>query len=62
MNCPTFLTLTPMERSKYIGMLIHAVQSDEELFILGQQLIDLATIKGLFDGVTIMPNNQAGVD
>lgn len=58
MNCESFLKLDNFEQSLYIGKLIHACQSDNELFAQGERLIESAKQKGLFERVKIYPNHQ----
>lgn len=55
MNCQEYQQLTPIEKSRYIGSLVHAVISDSAFFIAGQKIIALAEVAGLFDGVEIHP-------
>lgn len=56
MNCPQFQQLTPLEKSTFIGELVHSCISDERFFDLGKKLIKQAHRKGLFDGVKINPD------
>jgi hypothetical protein len=55
MICETFLKLTPLEQSTFIGQLVHSVQNDEDLLKKGKSIIFEAEKKGLFDGVIINP-------
>lgn len=52
-NCKEYQELTPFEKKEYIGSLIHAVQSDPNLFKEGQRIINKAIARGLFEGVII---------
>ena len=61
-NCGEYLLLTPKERTEYIGMLIHACQSDAKYFEMGQRIIKAATRKGIFEGVTINPIEQNNIN
>lgn len=58
MNCQSYQNLTPKEKAEFIGQLVHAVQNNDDIFKLGQELIELATIKGMFENVVIMPTGQ----
>lgn len=58
MNCESFLKLDHFEQTLYIGQLVHACQSDDDLFKLGENLIAIALDKGLFDRVKIYPDHQ----
>jgi len=53
MNCNKFLALDPIQQSNYLGSLIHVVMSDDEIFELGQKLIDMGMVMGLFERVKI---------
>lgn len=55
MICESFEKLTPLERVKYIGEVIHGIQNDDTLFKLGEAIILVAQQKGLFQGVIINP-------
>ena len=61
MICEKYDRLTPIERVSYVGELIHAVMSDNELFDAGNSLINLAILKGLFEGVKILPNDTTDI-
>jgi hypothetical protein len=58
MICETFLKLTPLEQSTFIGQLVHSVQNDETLLKKGKQIIIEAEKRGLFAGVIINPLNK----
>ena len=62
MLCEKYTQLTPLERATYVGELVHAVQSDNGLFELGEEVIKLAILKGLFDGVKIMPDSTPEIE
>ena len=51
-----YLELTPLERVMYIGELTHACMNDDDLFVMGRELINLGVTKGLFTNVKIMPS------
>lgn len=61
MNCNEFQELLPREKTEFIGSLIHACQSDSQLFLRGQNIIKAAQKKGLFDGVAIHPEDWDSV-
>ena len=54
-NCKEYQDLLPKEKAEFIGMLVHCVQSDSELFETGQRLIKKAIKKKLFEGIVIHP-------
>lgn len=58
MICTEYDGLEPMEKSIFIGKIVHAVQNDSELFKAGLKLIVEATEKGVFDKVVFLPNHQ----
>ncbi len=41
----------------FIGELTHACMFDDDLFRIGNKLIEAAKAKGVFDSVKIMPEN-----
>lgn len=55
MICTEFDELSPKEKTEYIGALVHSVQSDSDLYSMGQEIINMAKMKGLFDRVVILP-------
>lgn len=58
MNCQEYQDLSHVEKITFIGELLHSVQTDSALFKMAQQLIDLAVFKGVFNGVTILPETS----
>jgi hypothetical protein len=58
MICKNYDSLSHVQKIVYVGELLHSCQSDNELFLMGLALIDLARQKGLLDGVVILPNNE----
>lgn len=56
-NCKEFMELTPLEKSNYIGSLVHIATNDSEIYLLGQKLIAKGIKKGLFQNVIINPPN-----
>mgnify|MGYP001605569871 CR=1 FL=1 len=53
--CKKYFELTPIERSSYVGQLLHSVMSDDDLYSIGKDLIDIAIAKGLFRNTVINP-------
>lgn len=62
MNCDKYLSLTPIEKVKFLGELIHCVQSDDFLFEAAGEIIELAKQKGIFNGVKIVPMPDKGIN
>lgn len=58
MNCKQFQKLTPIEKSTYIGKLVHCVTNSSFLFKEGEALIKEGERRRLFDGVIINPEVQ----
>jgi hypothetical protein len=58
MICKHYDSLSHVQKIVYVGELLHSCQSDDELFLMGLALIDLARQKGLLNGVVILPNNE----
>lgn len=58
MICPEFESLTPNERTEFIGGLVHAVQNSSAFFRLGTYIIRDAKKTGLFDNVIINPSKE----
>ena len=50
--CDNYDNLTPLEKSMFMGELVHAAQSCDTLFNLAKDLIKSGYDKGLFDGVS----------
>ena len=61
MVCKEFDSLSPKEKTEYIGQVVHSIQSDSALFEIGKEIIRLGEIKGLFEGVTILPTDSKEV-
>jgi hypothetical protein len=55
MLCKNYDDLSHVEKIIYIGELIHACQSDDHFFNLGELIIGSAKTKGTLDGVVILP-------
>ena len=58
MICDKYDSLSHMQKIVYVGELLHSCQSNDELFLMGLSLIELAKQKGLLDGVVILPDND----
>ena len=52
------MELTPVEKIYYIGQLLHVCQSNEVLFKIGKDLIQSGKMRGLLDGVKIIPQTE----
>ena len=55
MLCEKYDKLSHLDKTRFIGELCHASQSDNEIYDLAEGLISLAITKGLFKNVIIMP-------
>jgi len=60
--CKKYEDLTPIERSSFIGQLVHATQSNDTIYEMAKDLIKLAILKGCFDGVKINPQVENNSD
>lgn len=58
MICKMFDELTTPEKYNMIGKVVHALQSDDLIFLEACQLITHAHQKGLFNGVEILPEGD----
>lgn len=58
MNCDKYMALSIHERNLLTGETIHILQNDDECFQAICKLINKAKKKGVFEGVTILPNNN----
>lgn len=58
MICKKYDSLSHFEKVIYVGELLHACQSNDELYALGKDIIELARLKGLMNGVKILPDNK----
>ena len=58
--CKSYNDLSHFDKIQFVGELLHACQSDEYLFKIGEDIIKTAKDTGIFDGVTILPiqNNK----
>lgn len=55
MICKKYDNLSHVDKIKYVGELVHIVQSNDDFFEMGEELIAKAKAKGLLDGVVILP-------
>lgn len=60
MICKLFEELSHPEKISMIGKVVHALQSDDMIFLEACQLITHAHQKGLFQGVEILPEDLDG--
>lgn len=58
MICKNYDSLSHVQKIVYVGELLHSCQSDDELFLMGLSLIELARQRGLLDGVVILPEES----
>lgn len=56
--CDKYFNLTPIERVSLVGELVHAIQSDNELFDMANDLIKLGILKGVFINTAILPEQD----
>lgn len=61
MICEKYEAMTTIEKTEFVGKLLHSVQSSNELFDLGKEIINLGIEKGLFEGVKILHPNTKDV-
>lgn len=54
-NCEKFHNLTPLERAKMVGSIVHLLQVSNTIFKDVVILIKVGTESGFFDGVEIAP-------
>ncbi len=62
MICKEYSQLSTVEQVIMIGKIVHAIQNDSKYFGIAKDVIELATLKGLFDNVTILPNTNKPED
>jgi len=60
MICEEYDNLTPIEKATYIGELTHSCMNDSRLYAMGLKIIEAAIAKGIFSGVTVMPEPIEG--
>lgn len=56
MICEKFSNLSTRDKVLFIGELTHSCMNDDEIYNMGVAIIKIATTKGLFDNVKIMPD------
>ena len=59
MICKSYDQLTIVEKTQFIGKLMHLIQTNEYAFLTADQLIKKADAEGLLDKVTILPAKEA---
>lgn len=57
MICKGYEQKTVPEKIIFTGKLLHAVMNDDRLHKIAEDIINVAETKGLFEGVTILPDN-----
>jgi len=58
MICSKYQELSHREKVEFIGKLVHAVQSNDAIFESAKALVYWVEQFGVFNNVTILPNNQ----
>lgn len=58
MTCEKYQELSATEKTVMVGRIVHAMQSDNELFDYAVDLIKIAEMRGLFDNVKILPETD----
>ena len=53
-----YQSLTIVEKIDMVGKLVHAIQSNNEMFDLAETLLIKAEEKGLFINIKILPNGN----
>jgi hypothetical protein len=53
--CDKYFNLSALERSALIGQIVHAIQCSDEMFDFGQDIINMATLRGLYNEVVFHP-------
>ena len=61
MVCQSYLEMSPKEKILFIGQLNHACMSNETLFEMGKEIIELANLLRVFEKVTILPSPKTEV-
>jgi len=59
MICKSYEEKTIPEKIIFTGKLLHAVMNDDNFHKFAEDIIKVAEEKGLFTGVTILPENFA---
>ena len=58
MLCQKFADLNSLEKVMFIGELTHACMNDDHFKEMGDLIINYAKKKGIFENVTILPENK----
>jgi hypothetical protein len=58
MICQNFSNLNSLEKVMFIGELTHACMNDDHFKEMGDLIITHAKRKGMFENVTILPENK----
>lgn len=58
MICEKFDSFTHKEKIEFIWKLVHSVQSDNKLLIIGEAIIRQAEERGILNDVIINPENK----
>ena len=58
MICNSYNQLTIVEKTQFVGRLIHIIQSEENAFNVADTLLKKADAEGWFDKVTILPTED----
>jgi hypothetical protein len=57
MICQEYEDLSHVDKITLIGKAVHALQSDSKCFEMIKEVVEIATLKGLFNCVTFMPES-----
>lgn len=57
MICKSYEEKTVTEKIIFTGKLLHAVMNDDRMLKIAEDIINVAETKGLFEGVTILPED-----
>lgn len=57
-NCVQYQSMTPKEKTEFIGKLVHLVQNDETSFSRARGMIIKGEEQGLLDDVVICPTYE----
>ncbi len=56
--CDEYFNLSTLERIQFIGSLNHIVMTNPDMFKLGNDMINIALLKGLLTDVKILPDSD----
>ena len=62
MICNSYNQLTIVEKTQFVGKLIHLIQSEESAFLAADSLLKIANDQGLLEKVTILPKEDLNAD